>query len=54
MNMVQIMYTYVCKCKNDTCWNCFRNQESGGDISGGIWYIVRILVNSAMCPHPAQ
>jgi hypothetical protein len=19
MNMVQIMYTHVCKCKNDTC-----------------------------------
>jgi hypothetical protein len=23
---VQIIYTHVCKCKNDTCWNCPRNQ----------------------------
>jgi hypothetical protein len=27
MNMVQIMHTHECKCKNDTCWNCSRNQE---------------------------
>jgi hypothetical protein len=29
MNIVQIMYTHVCKCKNDTCWNCCRNQGMG-------------------------
>jgi hypothetical protein len=29
MNMVQIMYTHVSKCKNDTCWNCSRNWGRG-------------------------
>jgi hypothetical protein len=29
MNTVQIMYTHVCKCKNDTCQNCSRN---GGEV----------------------
>jgi hypothetical protein len=29
MNMVQIMYTHVCKCKNDTCWNNSSNQGRG-------------------------
>jgi hypothetical protein len=35
MNMVQIMYTHVCKCKNDTCWNCSRNWEGGIKESSG-------------------
>jgi hypothetical protein len=25
VNTVQIMCPHVCKCKNDTCGNCFRN-----------------------------
>jgi hypothetical protein len=29
MNVVQTMYTHVCKCKNDTCSNCSRNQGRG-------------------------
>jgi hypothetical protein len=31
MNTVQITYTHVCKCKNDTCQNCSRNQGSGDE-----------------------
>jgi hypothetical protein len=31
MNTIQIMYTHVCKCKNDTCCNCFRNQGRGDE-----------------------
>jgi hypothetical protein len=30
MNKVQKMYRNVCKCKNDTCWNCPR--IGGGEI----------------------
>jgi hypothetical protein len=26
LNTVQIMYTHVCKWKDDNCWNCSRNQ----------------------------
>jgi hypothetical protein len=29
VNMVQKLCTHVCKCKNDTCLNCSRNQERG-------------------------
>jgi hypothetical protein len=25
MNMVQILFTHVCKCKNVLCWNCSMN-----------------------------
>jgi hypothetical protein len=33
INMVQTVYIHVCKCKNETCWNCSRNQgrEDGGE-----------------------
>jgi hypothetical protein len=31
MNTVQIIYTYVCKCKNDTCLNYSRNQGRGDE-----------------------
>jgi hypothetical protein len=30
MNTLQIMYVHVCKCKNDTCWNCSMYQRRGG------------------------
>jgi hypothetical protein len=29
MNAVQIKYTHECECKNDTRWNCSRNQGRG-------------------------
>jgi hypothetical protein len=29
INMVQIMYIHVSKCKNDTCWNCSWNEGQG-------------------------
>jgi hypothetical protein len=29
LNMVQILYTHVCKCKNETCWNYSRNGRRG-------------------------
>jgi hypothetical protein len=31
VNMVQIMYTHVCKCKSDTYSSCSRNQERLGE-----------------------
>jgi hypothetical protein len=31
MNMVQIYDTHVCKCRNDTCLNCSRNQGKGNE-----------------------
>jgi hypothetical protein len=29
MNTVQMIYTHVCKCKNDTYWNCSRIGQGG-------------------------
>jgi hypothetical protein len=29
VNMVQILYTHVCKWKNETCWNYSRNGGGG-------------------------
>jgi hypothetical protein len=36
MKMMKIMYTHVCKYKNDTCWNCSRNQGRGMKKSSGV------------------
>jgi hypothetical protein len=35
---VQIMYTHVSKCKNDTCWNCSKNR--GGGVNSNIIYLI--------------
>jgi hypothetical protein len=35
VNMVQRVYTHVCKYKNDTCQNCSRNGEGGMKESSG-------------------
>jgi hypothetical protein len=57
------MYTLVCKCKNDSCWNCSRSQgrvderEVKGEGWSQVWYIwyfVRTFVNATMYPHQAQ
>jgi hypothetical protein len=49
MNMVQIMCTHVCKCKNDICWNCSRNQgRVVKESSGGWWKRAVEGVNSSM------
>jgi hypothetical protein len=50
---VQIKCTRICKCRNNTCWNCLRNwgQEGQGKWQRRrfqiwyIWYIVRTFVN---------
>jgi hypothetical protein len=35
VNMMQRVYTHVCKYKNDTCRNCSRNGERGMKESSG-------------------
>jgi hypothetical protein len=35
VNVVQIVCSHVCKCKTDTCWNCFRNGGRGIKENGG-------------------
>jgi hypothetical protein len=35
VNMVQILYTDVCKWKNDTCWNSSRNGGRMKENDGG-------------------
>jgi hypothetical protein len=42
---VQIMYSQVCKCNNDTCWNSYRNRgrgmkESSQRVSSSIIYLI--------------
>jgi hypothetical protein len=45
MNMVQIIYTHVSKCKNDTCWN-FQElwieemKESSGMVNSSMVYLI--------------
>jgi hypothetical protein len=39
------MYTHECKCKNDTCWNCFRNwgnkrEEVKEGVNSSMMYLV--------------
>jgi hypothetical protein len=60
--LVQIMYTHVIKCKNNTCWDCLGNRGRREDekkqqrrwIQICIWYIVRTFTNTPMYPNPAQ
>jgi hypothetical protein len=51
MNLVQIMYIHVCKCKNDTGWNCSRNwgwgmKESSG---GGEFNMIYLIHCKNLC-----
>jgi hypothetical protein len=50
--VVKIMYTHVSKCKNDTSWDCFRNQgrrdereQQRGWISNMIYMLGVLLYN---------
>jgi hypothetical protein len=52
---LKILFTHVCKWKNESCWNISRN---GGRVNKGewwrewiqVWYIIRISVNIKMSP----
>jgi hypothetical protein len=49
MNMVQIMYTHVCKCKNDTCWNCSRNRGQGWKKIVCVWGMNSSMIYLIYC-----
>jgi hypothetical protein len=63
VNMVQILCTYVCKWKIETCRKYSRNcvggvmkkNDGGGEFKYDIFFnIARTFVNVTVYPHPAQ
>jgi hypothetical protein len=55
VDMMQILCTYTCKLKNETCWNYSRTRGKGfkGEQGRGwtqVWYIVRTFVNFTIYP----